>query len=52
MTAERGPGQTVYPCTVADVAEPDHVLLPGNAIGSLHVVRRMLPHRKRRMIGA
>ncbi len=54
MTAERGLDQAVYPCTVADVAEPDNVLLPGHDVplGRYTVVRRLLPHRQRRMIGA
>ncbi|GIF00869.1 pirin family protein [Paractinoplanes rishiriensis] len=54
MTAERGLDQAVYPGTVAQVAEPDHVLLPGHDVplGRYTVVRRLLPHRRRRMIGA
>jgi quercetin 2,3-dioxygenase len=54
MTAERGLDQAVYPCTVAEVAEPDSVLLPGHDVplGRYTVVRRLLPHRQRRMIGA
>jgi redox-sensitive bicupin YhaK (pirin superfamily) len=54
MTAERSLDQAVYPCTVADIAEPDNVLLPGHDVplGRYTVVRRLLPHRQRRMIGA
>ena len=54
MAAERGPDQAVYPCTVAEIAEPDNVLLPGHDVplGRYTVVRRLLPHRRRRMIGA
>jgi redox-sensitive bicupin YhaK (pirin superfamily) len=54
MTAERGLDQAVYPCAVAEIAEPDNVLLPGHDVplGRYTVVRRLLPHRQRRMIGA
>jgi hypothetical protein len=47
MTAERGLDQAVYPCTVAEIAEPDNVLLPGHDVplGRYTVVRRLLPHR-------
>jgi redox-sensitive bicupin YhaK (pirin superfamily) len=52
--AERGPQQTVYGCTVATVAEPESVLLPGHDVplGRYTVVRRLLPQRTRRMVGA
>lgn len=54
MTAESGSDPAVYPCTVAEIAEPDSVLLPGHDVplGRYTVVRRLLPHRQRRMIGA
>ncbi|HET6531178.1 MAG TPA: pirin family protein [Actinoplanes sp.] len=54
MTAEPGLDRAVYPCTVAEIAEPDNVLLPGHDVplGRYTVVRRLLPHRQRRMIGA
>jgi hypothetical protein len=54
MTAERGLDQAVYPGTVAEIAEPDHVLLAGHDVplGRYTVVRRLLPHRQRRMVGA
>jgi redox-sensitive bicupin YhaK (pirin superfamily) len=50
MTAE----QALYAATVADGAEPDSVLLPGHDVplGRWTTVRRLLPHRQRRMIGA
>ncbi|MCA2214194.1 pirin family protein [Jidongwangia harbinensis] len=50
MTGE----QALYAATVADVAEPDSVLLPGHDVplGRWTTVRRLLPHRQRRLIGA
>ncbi|HEX8628464.1 MAG TPA: pirin family protein [Catenuloplanes sp.] len=44
----------MYSGTVADVAEPDSVLLPGHDVplGRYTTVRRLLPHRQRRMVGA
>ena len=50
MTAE----QTLYTAPVADVTDPDSVLLPGHDVplGRYTTVRRLLPHRQRRMIGA
>jgi redox-sensitive bicupin YhaK (pirin superfamily) len=46
--------QAVYAATVAGVDEPDSVLLPGHDVplGRYTTVRRLLPHRQRRMIGA
>jgi redox-sensitive bicupin YhaK (pirin superfamily) len=46
--------QAMYGATVADVDEPDSVLLPGHDVplGRYTTVRRLLPHRQRRMIGA
>lgn len=46
--------QTLYGCTVAEVAEPASMLLPGHDVplGRYTTVRRLLPQRKRRMIGA
>ncbi|HEX5740851.1 MAG TPA: pirin family protein [Pilimelia sp.] len=50
MTTE----QALYAAATADVAEPDSVLLPGHDVplGRYTTVRRLLPHRHRRMIGA
>jgi redox-sensitive bicupin YhaK (pirin superfamily) len=50
VTAE----QALYAATVADVADPDSVLLAGHDVplGRYTTVRRLLPHRQRRMIGA
>ncbi|SHF84449.1 pirin family protein [Streptoalloteichus hindustanus] len=50
MTTE----QALYTVPVADVAEPDSVLLPGHDVplGRYTTVRRLLPHRQRRMVGA
>ncbi len=51
MTSE----PAVYPATVADPAgEPDSVLLAGHDVplGRYTTVRRLLPHRQRRMVGA
>lgn len=47
-------GQTVYGCTLAEVAEPESVLLPGHDVplGRYTTVRRLLPQRQRRMVGA
>jgi len=46
--------QALYPGTVAEVPEPDSVLLPGHDVplGRYTTVRRLLPHRQRRMVGA
>ncbi|GIH77804.1 pirin family protein [Planobispora longispora] len=51
---DREPGQAVYDCAVATVAEPESVLLPGHDVplGRYTTVRRLLPHRRRRMVGA
>jgi redox-sensitive bicupin YhaK (pirin superfamily) len=45
--------QVLYPGTVADVAEPESVLLAGHDVplGRYTTVRRLLPHKQRRMIG-
>ncbi|MCP2257672.1 hypothetical protein LX15_001357 [Streptoalloteichus tenebrarius] len=50
MTTE----QALYTAAVADVAEPDSVLLAGHDVplGRYTTVRRLLPHRQRRMVGA
>jgi quercetin 2,3-dioxygenase len=46
--------QAVYDGTLADVAEPESVLLPGHDVplGRYTTVRRLLPLRQRRMVGA
>ena len=46
--------QAVYTASVADVTDPDSVLLPGHDVplGRYTTVRRLLPLRQRRMIGA
>jgi quercetin 2,3-dioxygenase len=46
--------QAVYGCAVADEAEPESVLLPGHDVplGRYTTVRRLLPQRPRRMVGA
>jgi quercetin 2,3-dioxygenase len=46
--------QALYVAPVADVTEPDSVLLAGHDVplGRYTTVRRLLPHRQRRMIGA
>jgi quercetin 2,3-dioxygenase len=46
--------QALYAATLADGAEPDSVLLPGHDVplGRYTIVRRLLPHRQRRMVGA
>jgi redox-sensitive bicupin YhaK (pirin superfamily) len=46
--------QALYPGARAEVADPDSVLLPGHDVplGRFTTVRRLLPHRQRRMIGA
>jgi redox-sensitive bicupin YhaK (pirin superfamily) len=51
---EHGPLQEVYGGTVATVAEPESVLLPGHDVplGRYTTVRRLLPQRQRRMVGA
>jgi quercetin 2,3-dioxygenase len=48
------PTQTVYGCTVAAEPEPDSVLLPGHDVplGRYATVRRLLPQRGLRMVGA
>ena len=50
MSAE----QAVYTASVADVTDPESVLLPGHDVplGRYTTVRRLLPLRQRRMIGA
>ena len=47
-------GQAVYGCTVAAGPEPDSVLLPGHDVplGRFATVRRLLPQRRLRMVGA
>jgi hypothetical protein len=47
-------GQAIYGGTAATVADPDSVLLPGHDVplGRFTTVRRLLPQRQRRMIGA
>ncbi len=44
----------VYDCTVATATEPESVLLPGHDVplGRYTTVRRLLPQRPRRMVGA
>ncbi|GGQ02272.1 pirin family protein [Streptosporangium pseudovulgare] len=46
--------QAVYGCAVAEVPEPESVLLPGHDVplGRYTTVRRLLPQRPRRMVGA
>src|SRR5687768_7501014 len=48
------PDQAVYGCAVAEVAEPESMLLPGHDVplGRYTTVRRLLPQRARRMVGA
>jgi hypothetical protein len=48
------PATTRYAAAVATVAEPDSVLLPGHDVplGRYTTVRRLLPQRMRRMVGA
>lgn len=48
------PDPEVYGGSVAEVAEPESVLLPGHDVplGRYTTVRRLLPQRPRRMIGA
>ncbi|GAA3441462.1 pirin family protein [Planomonospora venezuelensis] len=52
--SEREPGQAVYGCAVAVETEPESVLLPGHDVplGRYTTVRRLLPQRRRRMVGA
>jgi redox-sensitive bicupin YhaK (pirin superfamily) len=51
---ERAAGGTRYEAAVAVVAEPDSVLLPGHDVplGRYTTVRRLLPQRPRRLVGA
>jgi quercetin 2,3-dioxygenase len=51
---ERDRPVTVYGGAAATVAEPDSVLLPGHDVplGRYTTVRRLLPQRERRMVGA
>ncbi|GIE90817.1 pirin family protein [Actinoplanes regularis] len=46
--------QAIYSASPAEVVDPDSVLLPGHDVplGRFTTVRRLLPHRRRRMIGA
>jgi len=46
--------QALYGCTVATQAEPESVLLPGHDVplGRYTTVRRLLPQRERRLVGA
>jgi redox-sensitive bicupin YhaK (pirin superfamily) len=48
------PEQMLYGGTVAAVAEPESVLLPGHDVplGRYTTVRRLLPQKQRRMVGA
>ena len=50
---DAGRGQEVYGGSVAAVAEPDSVLLPGHDVplGRWTTVRRLLPQRQRRLVG-
>ncbi|MET9067291.1 pirin family protein [Streptosporangium sandarakinum] len=50
----RDADQAVYGCAVAEVPEPESVLLPGHDVplGRYTTVRRLLPQRPRRMVGA
>ena len=52
--AEFGTGQALYGGTAATAADPDSVLLPGHDVplGRYTTVRRLLPQRQRRMVGA
>jgi hypothetical protein len=52
--SEVRPGQAIYGGTAATVADPDSVLLPGHDVplGRYTTVRRLLPQRQRRMVGA
>ncbi|WP_431783927.1 pirin family protein [Streptomyces chumphonensis] len=47
-------GPAVYGCTLGAAEEPDSLLLPGHDVplGRYTTVRRLLPHRERRMVGA
>jgi redox-sensitive bicupin YhaK (pirin superfamily) len=49
-----GPRATLFGGTAAAVAEPESVLLPGHDVplGRYTTVRRLLPQRPRRMVGA
>jgi quercetin 2,3-dioxygenase len=49
-----GLDQAVYGCTVATQEEPKSVLLPGHDVplGRYTTVRRLLPQRERRLVGA
>jgi quercetin 2,3-dioxygenase len=49
-----GPDRRLYDGTVATGAEPESVLLPGHDVplGRYTTVRRLLPQRQRRMVGA
>jgi redox-sensitive bicupin YhaK (pirin superfamily) len=49
-----GAGSAVYGCTIAVEPEPDSVLLPGHDVplGRYATVRRLLPQRELRMVGA
>jgi redox-sensitive bicupin YhaK (pirin superfamily) len=53
-TDEQRPAGTRYEAAVAVVNEPDSVLLPGHDVplGRYTTVRRLLPQRPRRMVGA
>ncbi|MEU9833076.1 pirin family protein [Streptosporangium sp. NPDC048047] len=50
----RDADQAVYGCAVAEGPEPESVLLPGHDVplGRYTTVRRLLPQRPRRMVGA
>ncbi len=50
----RESGGTVYRCSIAEKDEPASVLLPGHDVplGRYTTVRRLLPQRRRRMVGA
>ncbi|MCZ7413654.1 MULTISPECIES: pirin family protein [unclassified Streptomyces] len=46
--------QAVFACTLGTAEEPDSLLLPGHDVplGRYTTVRRLLPQRRRRMVGA
>jgi hypothetical protein len=54
MAAAHGPGWARFDAPVAVVDTPDSVLLPGHDVplGRYTTVRRLLPQRPRRMVGA
>lgn len=54
MSGTGGTGQELYGGVLAAVEEPESVLLPGHDVplGRYTTVRRLLPQRQRRMVGA